>query len=326
MSKTSKRKNDPIPGLKKILTPLWSILPPAKRGSGLMKYHIKIYNFTVKTLLNTPDGKETLKGEALATSYDAVRLKIEGVILHTIASVTEKMRATVEIKFKKRARSGAEVSDPKAKNPRTGDNPSLRAKIMTMLVNASWITTEDLEKKVVPFLIANSDGSENKEALDSGNANKDDSAWFELFDLLEQYGPPGMLENTLGKPQTLEERTQKIVKAFMTPYCDKIKGYFLDLEERRQCMRQWGRAIQQSAGLVSKLPDHTQTQELLKFMRDVHGLQRLVGGMLMLYHNHKTAEQFFPNNTDQRSIFNKKPEGSASGPAHGPVPSAAASS
>lgn len=42
-------------------------------------------------------------------------------------------------------------------DPMEEDELKVRAKVITKLVNASWIDEEDLEKKVLPFLKAHSD-------------------------------------------------------------------------------------------------------------------------------------------------------------------------
>jgi len=44
-----------------------------------------------------------------------------------------------------------------ASDPIEEDEDKTRAKVITKLVNASWIDEEDLEKKVLPFLKAHSD-------------------------------------------------------------------------------------------------------------------------------------------------------------------------
>ena len=106
---------------------------------------------------------------------------------------------------------------------------------MQKLVDADFLDDEDLEKKVLPYIIKHSthadqdhsdvaapacDGQEGvgeKEGVetflahgpatacehDHGDDTADDAAWFQLFSLLEKYGSEGMLERAFAMPPSI---------------------------------------------------------------------------------------------------------------------------
>jgi len=88
-------------------------------------------------------------------------------------------------------------------------------------VNADFIDDEDLEKKVLPYIMQHSTPDDQSTAAtmttdkqegvvpteiphaacaDSNDEEAEDAAWFQLFALLERYGSPGMLERAFATP------------------------------------------------------------------------------------------------------------------------------
>ena len=77
-------------------------------------------------------------------------------------------------------------------------------------MNADFIDDEDLEKKVLPYIIQHSTPDDHSASTNIPHAAYDasydeeaeDAAWFKLFALLERYGSPGMLESAFATPPT----------------------------------------------------------------------------------------------------------------------------
>ena len=87
-------------------------------------------------------------------------------------------------------------------------------------MNADFIDDEDLEKKVLPYIMQYSTPDDQSTATTMATDKQEgvvptqiphaacadeeaeDAAWFQLFALLERYGSPGMLDRAFATPAT----------------------------------------------------------------------------------------------------------------------------